>query len=353
MEDLLRTCYKYSYDPRSSSYSQVAAPLPHYHGDIDTNEGIQIQAPTEPMKVLLPGTCIDDDRHAAVIFDGLSTKRPHDYGLLGTASLAPAVQFDQTAEDDTSAADRQCWQKFAANISDPAQTLICSSPVYSLVSYTNPLFPPTRSHRRKKTKATGGSHDHEANRESIGNDHFQKLVERQRRNKMKGLCSTLISLLPDEYRKTKSTLADKLLEAVQYIRYLQDKVIDLREKRDLIKLSGTVKPFSNSSSVYGNLQASKALVSNVQDKFQTIRVSEFGPGIQVIVNTFKNQIDFSSLLVLLEEAGVHVVSSTVSTINDRSFYSIHSKLSSFRHFDSAGLHRRIGQLMSGNLPNIQ
>ena len=64
----------------------------------------------------------------------------------------------------------------------------------------------------------------------------------------------------------------------------------------------------------------------MRDKFQTIRVSKFGPGIQVTVNTFKNQIEFSSLLMVLEEAEVDVVSATVSAINDRVFYSIHSKV---------------------------
>jgi hypothetical protein len=120
-----------------------------------------------------------------------------------------------------------------------------------------------------------------------------------------------------------------LLEAIQHIRHLQDKLIDLGKKRDLLKLLGTVKPFSNTSCVYKNLQDSQARPPNVQDKFQKIRVSKLGPGIQVTVNTFKNQIDFSSLLMVLEETGAEVVSATVSAINDRVFYSIHSKVISY------------------------
>ena len=122
-----------------------------------------------------------------------------------------------------------------------------------------------------------------------------------------------------------------MLEVIKHIRHLQDKLIDLGKKRDVLKFSATVKPFSNISSDYKKLQDSQARPSIVQDKdkFQTIRVSKFGPGIQVTVNTVKNQIDFSSLLMVLEETGAEVVSATVSAINDRVFYSIHSKVISY------------------------
>ena len=124
--------------------------------------------------------------------------------------------------------------------------------------------------------------------------------------------------------KTKHTISDKLLEAINHIRHLQAKLIEFEKKRDEQK--ATVKPFFGSSSVFKTLKTAQVRPSNVLDKFQTIRVSKFGPGIQVTVNTFKNQIEFSILLMVLEEAEVDVVSATVSAINDRVFYSIHSKV---------------------------
>ena len=84
--------------------------------------------------------------------------------------------------------------------------------------------------------------------------------------------------------------------------------------------------FSVVLSVFKTLKTAQVRPSNVLDKFQTFRVSKFGPGVQVTVNTFKNQIEFSSLLMVLEEAEVDVVSATVSAINDRVFYSIHAKV---------------------------
>lgn len=350
MEDL-RT-RSYPYEPCSSSYSQSAACLPHYPANyIDTNAVIQIQTTTKSIKFMEPGTCIYVDAPAAVVFDAQSTKRPHDYGLLGTASLGPVAQLDQTGTDDSSPAVTQCWQKFVAKLGDPAQTLTCKSPANSLLNYSSPCFPPTRSHRRKKAAAGGrGDNDLEATVEGIVNSGVHKLVERQRRNKMKALCSTLISLLPEEvHRKTKHmTLSDKLLDAIKHIRHLQAKLIVIGKKRD--ESMATAKPFSDSSCVYKNLQASQVRPSNVRDKFQTIRVSKFGRGIQITVNASKNQIEFSSLLMVLEEAEVDVVSATVSAINDRVFYSIHSKLSDSLNFDSAVLRARIDPLMNGNIP---
>lgn len=155
---------------------------------------------------------------------------------------------------------------------------------------------------------------------------------------------------PKNIRK-KHALSDQLLESVKYINHLQDTLIALGKKRDELSLSSTVKPFSNSTPVYKNLQTSQARPANVPETFPTIRVSKFSSGIQVTANTFKDQIDFSSLLLVLEEAGVEVVSATVSALNDRVFYSIHSKLPDFRHFDSAVLHGRIDQLMKGKLPS--
>lgn len=81
---------------------------------------------------------------AGVIFCDLSTKRPHAYGLLGTASLGPAVQIDQIAKEDLSRAVTQCWKKLVANNGNPAQ------PVYSLPSSRNPSLPPTRRVERRK-----------------------------------------------------------------------------------------------------------------------------------------------------------------------------------------------------------
>lgn len=116
------------------------------------------------------------------------------------------------------------------------------------------------------------------------------------------------------------------MEAIKYISHLQDKLIDLEKKRDELNIPATFKTLSNSYFAYKNLQDSQAQPSDVREKFQTIRVSKFGQGIQVSVNAFNNQIHFSSLLMVLEEAGVEVVSATVSAINDRVFYSIHSKV---------------------------
>ena len=99
------------------------------------------------------------------------------------------VQLDQTSADDSSPTETQCWQNFVNNIQDPEKTLTCQLQANSLLIFRNPIFPPTRSHRRQKAEGMG--HDHEARRECIGNSDVHKLVERQRQNQMKALCSNI------------------------------------------------------------------------------------------------------------------------------------------------------------------
>lgn len=314
---------RYPYPSQPSSWA--GACLPQYIG---TDEGVQIR------------TCTDFGNPAATLFDAFPSKSPHGYRLLGTSSSGSLMQLHHTANyDDPSSPMTQCWQKFVANFGDQGPTLTCNSPANSLMNSRNPFPRPTRNRRWKKAAAAGGQ------------AHVHKLVERQRRDTMKALCSTLISLLPEEYHKKKHTLSDQLLEAVKYIDHLQDTLIELEKRRDMLSLSSTVKPFSSSTCVYKTLQASQAGPSNITETFPTIRVSKFSSGIQVTANTFKNQIDFSSLLSLLEEAGVEVVSAASTAINDRVFYNIQLKLPEILHFDSGVLHRRIDQLMKGNLPS--
>ena len=206
MEDLWRRSYRDPFEPSSSS--QAAASLPHYHGNMDTSEGIQIRTAIKSVKFGESGNDIDVDATAAKVFDAFSTKRPHDYGLLGTASSGPVMQLDQTIDDDSSWAVKQCSQKIVANVGDQAQTLTFNSlQANSLLNSRNPLSPPTRSNRRKKAVAGGRGHDLEASADCIGNSDVHKLVERQRRDKMKALCSTLISLLAEEFRKVRFSLS--------------------------------------------------------------------------------------------------------------------------------------------------
>lgn len=329
------------YPHPSKPSSQEGACLPQDQGNVGTAEGVQNRTPIKSVNFGNPGGCTDVGNPAATLFDAFPSKSPHDYMMLGRASSGSLMKLGQTDDEDSSSPMSQCWQKFLGNFGDQGPTLTCNSGPNSLMKSRNPLLWPTRNRRWKEAAAAAGG----------GHAHVHKLVERQRRNTMKTLCSTLISLLPEEYHKKNYTLSDQLLEAVKYIDHLQDTLIQLEKRRDLLSLSSTVRRFSSSTSVYRTLQASQAGPSNVTETFPTIRVSKFSSGIQVTANIFKNQIEFSSLLSVLEEAGLEVVSATSSAINDRVFYSAHLKLPEILHFDSGVLHRRIDQLMKGKLPS--
>ena len=190
MEDLWKRSYPFPSGPSLSSYA--AECLSHD----------QIQTPIKSTKCGQPRTCTDDDTPEATVLDAFATKSPHHYCLLGKASSVPVVQIDRIADVDSSPEVMQCWQKFVANVGDQGQTLTCNSRANS----RNPLLRPSRNNRSKKAGG-GGGHDHVAGRVCPENGHAHKLMERQRRSKMKTLCSKLTSLLPEEYRKVRFSIS--------------------------------------------------------------------------------------------------------------------------------------------------
>ncbi|XP_022732762.1 transcription factor bHLH36-like isoform X2 [Durio zibethinus] len=162
--------------------------------------------------------------------------------------------------------------------------------------------------RRKAAKAFG------VNGVDIGkpNDNNKKKkiihrdIERQRRQEMATLYATLRSLLPSEYLKGKRSISDHMNEAVNYIKHLQKKILELSDKRDELK-----KSFHSyvSSSVPESLQNSSE---------DTVMVRPCLAGVEVVISTCLRQgLQLSSVLEVIVAEGLSVVTCISTKVNKR------------------------------------
>ncbi|KAH9330137.1 hypothetical protein KI387_002245, partial [Taxus chinensis] len=140
-----------------------------------------------------------------------------------------------------------------------------------------------------------------------------KWNERKRRHDMKSLCSLLASLIPPQYLKGKRSLSDQLLASACHIHDLKKNVQDLDKERESLRTEQFCEinvPIDGSSA------------------FPAVRlICNAGSGIQICVNGFKQQVELSRILQLLDECGVEVDSASLSTVADKVFSTIQCKIS--------------------------
>ncbi|KAJ1431414.1 Myc-type, basic helix-loop-helix [Sesbania bispinosa] len=143
---------------------------------------------------------------------------------------------------------------------------------------------------------------------------MHKETERQRRQEMAQLCTTLRSLLPLEYIKGKRSTSDHVFEAINYINHLQNKVKQLEAKKDeLIKLvpnlSTNIDPDESESST-----------SNLPP---FVNIQPFHGGLEIMCSC--NMFPLSRILEILLEEGINVVSSTSTKMDGRFIHTIRSE----------------------------
>ncbi|KAL3524209.1 hypothetical protein ACH5RR_017043 [Cinchona calisaya] len=135
-------------------------------------------------------------------------------------------------------------------------------------------------------------------------------IERLRRQEMANLYSSLRTLLPLEYIKGKRSISDHVHEAVNYIKHMEKKIMELEVKRDSLRnlLDGSDLDVKNV----------KARNYNSSITF-TVRPCS-GGGIEILVKNdlADNQIPLSKILDALLDEGLAVVS-CVCTKVDQNF----------------------------------
>ncbi|KAK9147634.1 hypothetical protein Scep_006391 [Stephania cephalantha] len=145
-------------------------------------------------------------------------------------------------------------------------------------------------------------------------------TERQRRLEMTALYKDLRSKLPLEYIQGKRSICDHMSEAINYIKHKEKTIKELSERRDrLIKICRRNNNSSSSSS-----SSSCSENDNINVIVQPSRV-----GIEVVISTnlrVRSMLPLSSVLELLLEEGLSVVSCVSSNANETSVHNIQSEV---------------------------
>ncbi|KAE8124195.1 hypothetical protein FH972_019101 [Carpinus fangiana] len=146
----------------------------------------------------------------------------------------------------------------------------------------------------------------------------RKMVERNRRIQMKGLCSRLSSLLPPPHhiKSSKDMLSqlDQLNLAASYIKQLRERGEELKGRKEQAMRIGSSSDTINDKMKIGT-------------KLPLIDLREFGSSIEVILITgLQKNFMLSEVLSILQEEGAEVVSASFSAVDDKVFHTIHAQV---------------------------
>ncbi|XP_022732766.1 transcription factor bHLH36-like [Durio zibethinus] len=161
-------------------------------------------------------------------------------------------------------------------------------------------------------------------------------IERQRRQEMTTLHSTLRSRLPLEYLKGKRSISDHMQEAVKYIKHLQNKITELSDKRDELKRSS-------------NLQTPSSSMMEARpdcSKDSTVQVRACSIGVEITMNTgLRRGLPLSNVLDVIAAQGLSVVQCISARANERVLHTIVLEVNGGRSIELSELQHELTKLI--------
>ncbi|GLJ55372.1 hypothetical protein SUGI_1188520 [Cryptomeria japonica] len=165
---------------------------------------------------------------------------------------------------------------------------------------------------------------------------LHKVIEKERRKQMKSRYSDLRSIIPEENFRGKTSITDQLSVATDYIRHMEQKVEELAKKRDKMKMNEMQDCYKEDKDT--SLLECKA--------FPQVNVNHVGSLVLVTTSSLRGDMALSRLLLALEEEGLHIISASSFTPDDKVFHSLQCKVFDKQKFTSAAkLEQRLRQLM--------
>nr|GMC85278.1 transcription factor bHLH162 [Ipomoea batatas]GMD93099.1 transcription factor bHLH162 [Ipomoea batatas] len=155
----------------------------------------------------------------------------------------------------------------------------------------------------------------------------RKTIERNRRNQMKALYSTLNSLVPHQQSTEMMSLPDQLDEAVNYIKKLQINLERMKEKKESLRSGGGGSSHDQSSSVASRSSNGGGMAVGGL-KLPHVDIHHVDSALEVVLITGVDcsQSMFNDVLRTLHEEGADVISASFSSLDNMVFHTIHSQI---------------------------
>lgn len=176
-----------------------------------------------------------------------------------------------------------------------------------------------------------------------------KMVERQRRKEMKELFSRLRSLLPEENIRGKRAESEQLLESVNYVRYLQQKVEELSAERQKMKVNSD----QNAKVSFSKFPSKTPPFGGSDRDCPAFNIKSVGSGVQIWTNSLEHEIVYSDILLALEDGGLEVVSASSSAVKNRVYHTIHAKVFDLKTFNIHTLYQKLWHLINAHHKRIR
>ncbi|XP_019440247.1 PREDICTED: transcription factor bHLH125-like isoform X2 [Lupinus angustifolius] len=140
----------------------------------------------------------------------------------------------------------------------------------------------------------------------------RKIVERNRRNKMKTLSSMLNSLVPQQSSRESFSMPDQLHEATNYIKKLQINLEKLKDKKNTLE---EIQRANMSTNRVGG------------SKFPQIEIQQMGLALVVsLITGLDCHFMFKECIRVLGEEGADIVSANYIVSEDSILHTIHSQI---------------------------
>ncbi|XP_050225025.1 transcription factor bHLH162-like [Mercurialis annua] len=154
----------------------------------------------------------------------------------------------------------------------------------------------------------------------------RKIVERNRRIHMKGLCFKLAALIPahhfKHYSKDMLSQHDKLDHAAEYIKQLKNRIEKLKKIKE--ETMRSLRPTdTNKNDIIDEMIMGLIL--------PMVELKESGSSIEVIlISGLEKKFMLYQVITILEEEGAEVVSASFSTVGDKVFHTVHAQVKILR-----------------------